>query len=100
MLWASVPRPFVFGRRGPRKGPFAFRCITTQSQPPIEPPPVPMVLLLACVSLELYDRTKLMPLKEDGKRLHELVGESFHSTWDWAKRSVRWPSRRTRDDAQ
>jgi hypothetical protein len=53
------------------------------------PPQVPPGLLLALISLELYDLTKTRLYPEESKRAEEF----FHSMWGWAKLSAPWRSR-------
>ena len=93
MRWVYAHRPFAYGRTGPHPRPFGSRHIATRSAPMSGPPQVPPGLLVALISLELYDLTKTKLYPEESKRFNEWVGESYHSMWDWVRRSAPWHSR-------
>ena len=98
MRWVYAHRPFGYGRMGPRQGRYESRHFATRSAPMPAPPQVPPGLLVALISLELYDLTKTKLYPEESKRFTEWAGESYHSMWDWVRRSVPWRSRRDSSD--
>ena len=100
MRWVYAHRPFGYGRMAPRPVAYGYRHIATQSAPMPEPPRVPPGLLVALISLELYDLTKTKLYPEESKRFKEWVGESFHSMWGWVRLSAPWRSRRDSNDGR
>ena len=89
MRWVYAHRPFAYGRMGPRPVRYESRHFATRSATMPEPPRVPPGLLLALISLELYDltRTKLYP--EESRPVEEF----FRWMWARAKQSAPWRSR-------